>query len=93
MSNNKSLSFQEKVWKEIKKIKKGNILSYKQIAESIGLSRAYRAVGNAWRKNSYLDSVPYHRVIKNNGDLVSYRGIQNCNLIKQLFGRPNAGRP
>jgi O-6-methylguanine DNA methyltransferase len=47
MSNNNSLSFQEKVWEEIKKIKKGDTLSYKQIAENIGLSRAYRAVGNA----------------------------------------------
>ena len=45
MSNNNSLSFQEKVWEEIKKI--GDTLSYKQIAENIGLSRAYRAVKNA----------------------------------------------
>ena len=60
-------------------------MPYKQIIENIGLPRAYRAERNACIKNPYLDSVPYHRVIKNNGDLGDYKGIQNCNLKKKIL--------
>ena len=42
----KGTPFQEKVWRELLKIKYGERVSYGEIGERIG-SKAYRAIGNA----------------------------------------------
>ena len=60
----KGSKFQIKVWKEIKKIPKGKVTTYKNIAKSIGYPKAFRAVANACGKNPYAPSIPCHRVIK-----------------------------
>jgi len=65
-------SFQEKVYKVVKEIPKGKIMTYKEVAEVIGLSGAFRAVGNALNKNQDIH-VPCHRVIKSDGSIGGYR--------------------
>ena len=67
--------FQVKVWKEIKKIPKGKITTYKQIAKKIGCSRASRAVANACGKNPYPPLIPCHRVVKSDYTIGGYSGI------------------
>ena len=70
----KGTKFQIKVWKEIKKIPKGKVATYKQIARKIGYSKASRAVANACGKNPYAPLIPCHRVIKS--DLITrWHGI------------------
>ena len=65
-------SFQEKVYFLVKKIPKGQTLSYKQVAEKIGCPKAWRAVGNTLNKN--IDpKIPCHRVICSNGKVGGYR--------------------
>lgn len=65
-------SFHEKVYRVVKKIPKGKIMAYKEIAKAVGSSRAWRAVGNALNKNE--DSkIPCHRVIKSTGEIGGYR--------------------
>ncbi len=59
--------FQDKVYRLCKKIPKGRVSTYKDIAEGIGC-KAYRAVGQALNKNPYKE-VPCHRVINSNGHL------------------------
>ncbi len=49
------------------KIPKGKISTYKRIAEKIGRPRAYRAVGNALKKNPLHPIVPCHRVVRSDG--------------------------
>ena len=49
------------------KIPKGKVSTYKRIAEKIGRPRAYRAVGNALRKNPLAPIVPCHRVVRFDG--------------------------
>jgi len=62
-------SFQIKVWKALKKIKKGKVKTYKEIAIAINRPKAARAVANACAKNPYAPKVPCHRVIRSDGTL------------------------
>jgi methylated-DNA-[protein]-cysteine S-methyltransferase len=66
--------FQQKVWDALKKIPAGETRSYKDIAESIGEPRAYRAVGMANRMNPLAILIPCHRVVAHGGGLGGYAG-------------------
>lgn len=66
--------FQKKVWNELTKIPYGEIVTYKDIAKSIGNEKAVRAVGNANNKNKIPIIIPCHRVIGSNGKLIGYAG-------------------
>ncbi len=52
----------------VKKIPKGRVLTYKEVAKLAGSPLAYRAVGNILNKN-YDPNIPCHRVIKSSGAL------------------------
>lgn len=55
--------FQQAVWEVIAAIPYGQVMSYKEIAETIGKPRAYRAVANACGRNPLPIVVPCHRVV------------------------------
>lgn len=55
--------FQKKVWKALCDIPYGQLRSYKDIAQAIGCSKAFRAVGGANNKNPIVIVIPCHRVI------------------------------
>ena len=77
--------FQLKVWTEIKKIPKGKVTTYKQIARKIGYPKASRAVANACGKNPCAPLIPCHRVIKSDFTIGGYSGIGGIkNKIKLL---------
>jgi O-6-methylguanine DNA methyltransferase len=65
------LSFPEKIYNIVKKIPKGKVLTYKQVAELAGRPEAYRAVGNILNKNTNPE-VPCHRVIRSDGKIGGY---------------------
>ena len=65
----KGTSFQKEVWSELAKIPYGQTRSYKEIAQAIGHSKAFRAVGNANGQNPLPLIIPCHRVIESNGGL------------------------
>lgn len=70
------MSFQERVYEVVRKIPKGKVITYKQVAEKAGNPNAYRAVGNILNKN-YDPKIPCHRVIKSDGTFGGYnRGMQ-----------------
>ena len=79
-----SLSFQEKVYNIVKEIKKGTVLTYKEVAELAGNKKAFRAVGNILNKN-YNPEIPCHRVIRSDGKIGGYnRGaIKKIKLLKK----------
>ena len=66
--------FQLKVWNYLKKIPKGKVKTYLEVAKSIGKPKAFRAVANAIAKNPYPPKIPCHRVIKSDGGLGGYSG-------------------
>ena len=70
----KGTSFQIKVWKYLKTIPKGKVITYKQLAKAIKKPKAARAVANACAKNPYAPKIPCHRVIKSDGSLGGYSG-------------------
>jgi methylated-DNA-[protein]-cysteine S-methyltransferase len=77
--------FQIKVWKEISKIPKGSVKTYKEIAIIIGNPKSSRAVANACGKNPYVPIVPCHRVIRSDGKLGGYSGEGGINTKKKLL--------
>lgn len=50
-------------------------MTYKEVAERIGRPNAFRAVGNVLNKNQDK-KVPCHRVIRSDGKIGGYNGIQ-----------------
>jgi methylated-DNA-[protein]-cysteine S-methyltransferase len=60
--------FEEKVYEITRKIPRGRVSTYKEIARAMK-TEAYRAVGNALNKNPYAPLVPCHRVVNSSGRL------------------------
>ena len=70
----KGTKFQIKVWNYLKKIPRGEVRTYLQVAKAIGKPKAHRAVANAVGKNPYPPKIPCHRVIRTDGSLGGYSG-------------------
>ena len=66
-------TFREKVLEVVRKIPRGQTLSYQEVAKRAGHALAARAVGAIMRAN-HDPSVPCHRVIKSDGTLGGYNG-------------------
>ena len=65
-------NFQIKVWEALLRIPPGAVVSYEDIAVSIGAPQAVRAVSNAVAHNPLPVIIPCHRVIRKSGDLGGY---------------------
>jgi len=59
------------VYQAVRKIPRGKVRTYKEIARIVGHPRAYRAVGSALNKNPYRN-VPCHRVVRTDGSIGGY---------------------
>ena len=64
--------FQRRVWNRMLDIPFGATQTYSQIADVIGLKKAFRAVGSACGKNRLAIIVPCHRVVGASGNLTGY---------------------
>jgi AraC family transcriptional regulator of adaptative response/methylated-DNA-[protein]-cysteine methyltransferase len=69
----KGSNFQIKVWEALLRIAPGELVSYQEVARSIGMPRASRAVGSAIGANPVAVLIPCHRVIRRAGDFGDYR--------------------
>ncbi|MCC6177256.1 MAG: methylated-DNA--[protein]-cysteine S-methyltransferase [Chloroflexi bacterium] len=67
-------AFQQRAWTQLRRIPPGTTVTYGQLAATIGLPRAIRAVGLANARNPVAIVVPCHRVIGANGSLTGYAG-------------------
>ena len=81
----KGTKFQIQVWEEIKKIPKGSVKTYKEIACILGKPKSYRAVANACGKNPFIIKIPCHRVIRSDGYLGGYSGKGGLEKKKELL--------
>ena len=79
--------FQIKVWKALKKIKKGKVKTYKEIAIAINRPKAARAVANACAKNPYAPKVPCHRVIRSDGTMGGFSSPGGTKTKKKMLRR------
>ena len=77
--------FQISVWKEIKKIPKGQTKTYRDIALALKKPKSSRAVANACGKNPLLIEIPCHRVIRSDGKLGGYSGKGGMKQKRKLL--------
>ena len=77
--------FQIKVWVYLRKIPRGSVKTYSQVAKGIGKPLAVRAVANAIGKNPCAPKIPCHRVIKSDGSLGGYSGKGGLKTKKLLL--------
>ena len=82
--------FQINVWKEIKKIPKGQTKTYKDIAVALKKPKSSRAVANACGKNPLLIEIPCHRVIRSDGKLGGYSGKGGMKQKRKLLKEEGA---
>ena len=68
-------NFTQKVLKIVAKIPRGKVMSYGEVAAAAGSPGAARAVGNIMKHNNE-PKIPCHRVIKSDGSLGGYNGLQ-----------------
>jgi methylated-DNA-[protein]-cysteine S-methyltransferase len=69
--------FNEQCYELLKKVPKGRVTTYKEIANALG-NKAYRAVGNAMNRNKDSPLIPCHRCVNSNGEVGGYVfGIKN----------------
>ncbi len=72
----KGTQFQLKVWSYLKKIPKGKVKTYAQVA---------KAVANAIGKNPFPPKIPCHRVIRSDGKLGGYSAKGGIKTKKKLL--------
>jgi O-6-methylguanine DNA methyltransferase len=80
-------TFTKKVYKIVKAIPAGSVMTYKQVAEKAGNDKAARAVANIMAANYNLE-IPCHRVIRSDGGFGGYNrgGIDKKRAILQSEG-------
>ncbi len=81
----KGTKFQVKVWKYLKNIPKGQVVTYLDVAKGINKPKAVRAVANAVGKNPCAPKIPCHRVIRSDGGLGGYSGPGGLKTKKKLL--------
>jgi AraC family transcriptional regulator of adaptative response/methylated-DNA-[protein]-cysteine methyltransferase len=87
----KGTNFQLKVWEALLQIPDGGVTTYGDIAASLHLPGASRAVGSAVGSNPVSWLIPCHRVIRATGELGGYAwGIERKKvmLLKEQMARP-----
>jgi AraC family transcriptional regulator of adaptative response/methylated-DNA-[protein]-cysteine methyltransferase len=69
----RATAFQQRVWKALQQIPRGQTRSYSELARELGLPTAARAVAAACSRNPVAIAVPCHRVVGQDGSLTGYR--------------------
>lgn len=69
----RATAFQQRVWKALKEIPRGQTRSYSELARELGNPTAARAVAAACGANPIAIAVPCHRVVGQDGSLTGYR--------------------
>ena len=83
--------FQSSILKYLKNhVRKGQVISYSELALKAGFPKAARACGSALAANPFPLVVPCHRVICQNGDIGGFQGERhNISLKKRLLEMEN----
>lgn len=78
-------AFQRRVYAVVRRIPRGQVRSYRWVAQQLGNPGLARAVGQALRRNVDPRHVPCHRVIRSDGSLGGYAWGQAAKrrLLKQ----------
>lgn len=73
----RATAFQQRVWRALRQIPRGQTRSYSELARELGKPTAARAVAAACGANPVAIAVPCHRVVGRDGSMTGYRwGIE-----------------
>ncbi len=84
--------FRMKVYEQLRKVKAGQVTSYRDLAEAAGAPGAARAVGTAMAKNPFPLIVPCHRVIKSDGSSGAYSALAGTKSKEELLKMERKGQ-
>jgi AraC family transcriptional regulator of adaptative response/methylated-DNA-[protein]-cysteine methyltransferase len=66
-------AFQQQVWQALRRIPVGSTVSYSELARTLGMPQASRAVAGACAANAIAVAIPCHRVVRSDGEISGYR--------------------
>jgi methylated-DNA-[protein]-cysteine S-methyltransferase len=66
------MNLEEKVYKKLLNVPKGQITTYGDLANAVGLKNGQRLIGKIMYKNPYPVLVPCHRVVMSTGKIGGY---------------------
>lgn len=69
-------SLTKRIYEAVRKISKGHVATYGQVAAMAGDAKMARTVGNALHKNPDPEHIPCFRVINAKGELASEVSVQ-----------------
>ena len=70
------MSFRDQVFEVVRRIPRGKVMTYQEVARRASNPKAYRAVGNILNGN-YSPAISCHRVVRSDGKLGGYnRGVR-----------------
>ncbi len=71
------MNLQQKIYKKLLEVPKGQITTYGELAKAVGLKNGQRAVGKIMNKNPYPVIIPCHRVVMSTGKIGGYAYGEN----------------
>ncbi len=71
------MNLEQKVYKKLLQVPKGQITTYGELAKAVGLKNGQRIVGKIMNKNPYPVIVPCHRVVMSTGKIGGYAYGEN----------------
>ena len=66
------MNLEQKVYKKLLNVPKGQITTYGDLAKAVGLKNGQRVIGSIMNKNPYPVLVPCHRVVMSTGKIGGY---------------------
>ncbi len=67
------MQFRDKVYELCRKVPRGRVTTYGELARAAGNSKAARAVGQIMNVNPDAPQTPCHRVVRSDGSVGGYR--------------------
>ena len=71
------MNLEQKVYKKLLDVPKGQITTYGELAKAVGLKNGQRLIGKIMNKNPYPVLVPCHRVVMSTGKIGGYAYGEN----------------
>lgn len=75
----------KRIYEAVKKIPRGKVATYGQVAELAGDKKMARAVGNALHRNPDTEHIPCYRVVNAKGELAGAFAFGGANVQEQLL--------
>ncbi len=82
--------FQRRIIHYCRRIARGKVMTYGELAAEAGFAGAARAVGSVMAKNRFPLIVPCHRVVRSNGGLGGFSAPTGVSMKKTLLAMEKA---